>query len=67
MIIAGQYSHADGESYITENYPGIFAEIRAVIELISAESCRLKIPKGKEKTRAKRAGVEKFYSPIHLT
>ena len=26
----------------------------------------MKIPKGNEKTKAKRAGVEKFYSPIHL-
>ncbi|HLG36523.1 MAG TPA: BglII/BstYI family type II restriction endonuclease [Nitrososphaera sp.] len=66
MIIADQYSHADGESYISENYPSVLAELKMVIGLINAESCRLKVPKGNEKNKAKRAGVEKFYSPIHL-
>ena len=66
MIIADRYSHKNGEAYISEHHPDILAEIEQVISSIQAESCRLKKPKGKEIERARRVGVDYFYSPPHF-
>jgi hypothetical protein len=64
--IRATYSFLEGEERIkTLKYP-IWEEVQEIISLIDAESCRLKSPKGAEKRRAARVGVDRFYSPPHL-
>jgi len=66
MIIANSYSFNDGEKRINQKYPHLLQDLKDVIGLIDAESCRLKVPKDKEILRATRIGEIKFYSPSHL-
>lgn len=66
MIIVDTYSFNDGAAYIEQHYPHPLEEIHEVIGLIDASACRLKKPKDKEIIRARRAGVETFYSPPHI-
>lgn len=66
MKVAGTYSHAGGEEFITERYPHLLSDIHEIIELIDAEKCRLKQPKGKEISRAIRRGITHFFSPVHF-
>lgn len=66
MIIARRYSYHGGEDFINNLYPHHLEEIESVILAIDAEACRLKAPKGDEIKRAKRIGVDLFYSPIHF-
>ena len=66
MKIADVYSHADGETFINNNHPGVIDELTEIIERISAEVCRLKEPKETERTRAERIGQTHFFSPPHF-
>jgi len=66
MIISRSYSFNGGERIIKQKYPHLLTEIEVVIELIDAESCRLKDPEGKERLRLARIGEARFYSPSHL-
>jgi hypothetical protein len=66
VIIARRYSYHGGEDLINNLYPDHLKEIESVILAIDAEACRLKKPEGKEINRAKRIGVDRFYSPKHL-
>lgn len=66
MIIAKVYSFNGGEKFINDKYPHLLKEIKDVINLIDAETCRLKVPAGKEAHRLIKIGEEELYSPIHL-
>lgn len=66
MIIVGTYSFNHGSAYIHEKYPHLLQEIEDVIGSIDASTCMLKKPKDKEIIRARRAGIEYFYSPAHI-
>ena len=66
MIVADTFSFNSGEVYIRGKYPDLLKEITDTIENIDGESCRLKAPKGAERKKLVRIGVEMFYSPLHL-
>jgi hypothetical protein len=48
MIIAGEFSFNGGKQFIEKKYPHLLAEIKSVIPLINAQSCKNK--ESKEKT-----------------
>lgn len=48
MIIAGEFSFNNGKEYITENFSNLLNEVKEVIPLIDAQSCKSK--ESKEKT-----------------
>jgi hypothetical protein len=66
MIVANCYPFNGGDIKINKDYPHLLDEVKEVIRVIDAESCRLKTPKDKEILRAERIGETKFYSPSHL-
>ncbi len=60
MIIAAHYSHLNGLEFLEARKPDLLAEIKEVIENVSAEDCRTKI--SKEKTKLSKS----LYSPRDL-
>lgn len=60
MKIVETYSHLNGLEFLLVHKPGLWKEIRDVIQLVDSESCKTKI--SKEKTMKGRL----LYSPIEL-
>lgn len=66
MRVGGLFSHKQGEEFLNERHAALLDTVFETIDAIDAESCRLKKPLQTEVKRARRIGVEYFYSPSHL-
>lgn len=60
MKIAASYSHLNGLEYLLVHKPGLWEEIRKVIEGVDAEACRTKV------SREIRTRDKLFYSPVDM-
>jgi hypothetical protein len=60
MTIAGKYSFAGGEQFITNKYPELLTEIEQAVQSVDASKCRTK--ESKEKTMQGKL----LYSPVDL-
>lgn len=60
MKIVETYSHLNGLEFLCYRHPDIWSELKNIVSLVDAESCRTKI--SKEKTKKEQV----LYSPIEL-